>query len=702
MRESATVIGAFDHESGLAGGIVHPGQAHLRPGLQGPRQGCRGRRHSGHDHVGRVRVARRNNPTDRVHSIVVRVPGQHRIVNEVHVARTGAGGGRGDRGESTAVIAALDHKTGLAGSIVHPGQAHLRAGHQGCHQVGRRPQRDRLVGKRCELDADEDIDAVERRVSGIAQVGDANGLVAVHLDVLDVVVGSVAAVDRGVDAIRAVVAQDVAEGAILEDDAGIAGALPVLYGARDVAVAGGHMPVVADPVEIVVDDDAVAEDVVDVTGSGQARRRIEAVVVTETRQRVAAAAADQVVVWPVVGRRVGIGPGQLVILSGPDQALYQRVGVQQVARCPVCVGSLHIGEDSDRDIFVAADVHVAFGAVAVQFDHREADGDGRVAEQPVAVVGNRAKAAFHQVVARAAVEVVVADAAAHPVVAVAGEHLIDAVTALHVVVAVAAEHKVGVSLPEQHVVAVAAEHLVDAVAAVDLVIAVAAVRGVERARTGRDVVVAGAAVDEVVVLVVRDPVVAGAAIEVVVALGAFDDVVPGIAINVVVAERRDDVVVALETDNDDVSVIGAAAIREGLVNGVEVVVDAIGVSGPDTVVRIVVVESVERVVGGLEPEGVADVLQTRGAHDQVGELLADDLVAEVMADRHAIEIVEAVGVLHALAEVGHDEAEGGAERGVEQRLFGKAADPQVDIPEAQVAAAVVVLVPGAGDRIVDG
>ncbi len=342
------------------------------------------------------------------------------------------------------------------------------------------------------------------------------------------------------------------------------------------------------------------------------------------------------------------------------------------------------------------------GAVAVPFKHREAERVRRIADQPVAVVARRAKAAFQQVVARAAAAVVVADSPAQPVVAVAAEEFIDAVAPLHVVVAVAADHQVGIALAVQQVVAVVAEELVGAGAAVDLVVAVAAMHGVERARTGRKVVVPVAAVDEVVVLVVGDPVVAWAAVKVIVALGAFDDVVAFAAVDVVVAERRDDVVVALEAGDDDVSVIGAAAVRKGLVNGVEVVVDAEGVGGSDAVVRIVVVESVEGEAdgGGGISEGVADVLQTRGAHDQVGELLADDLVAEVMADRHAVEIVEAVAILHALAEVGHDDAEGGAQRAVEQRLFGQAADPQIDVPESQVAAAGVVRVPGAGNRIV--
>ena len=51
----------------------------------------------------------------------------------------------------------------------------------------------------------------------------------------------------------------------------------------------------------------------------------------------------------------------------------------------------------------------------------------------------------------------------------------------------------------------------------------------------------------------------------------------------------------------------------------------------------------------------------------------------------------------ALGEVEHDVAEGRAQRPVEQRPFGEAADPQIDVPEALVGAGECPL---AGVRVI--
>ena len=51
-----------------------------------------------------------------------------------------------------------------------------------------------------------------------------------------------------------------------------------------------------------------------------------------------------------------------------------------------------------------------------------------------------------------------------------------------------------------------------------------------------------------------------------------------------------------------------------------------------------------------------------------------------------VEIVEPVAVLQRQELGGEDEVEGGAEHAARHLLFGQAAEPQVDVVEAQVAA----------------
>ena len=248
-----------------------------------------------------------------------------------------------------------------------------------------------------------------------------------------------------------------------------------------------------------------------------------------------------------------------------------------------------------------------------------------------------------------------------------------------------AEQNVGVAVAEDHVVAGAAEYLVDAVAAVKLVVAFVTEHGVERATAGEDAIIAGTAGDEVVVLVVEDEVVALAAKQVVVALAALDRVVASITIDRVVAEAADDEVVAFIAGDDDVAVAGrhrlAVDVKNRMAREVEVVVDV--------AVRINVRErrAVELVACILADEDLAVEMGEPGVlRNQIGELVLDDLVAEVGSHRRAEQVVETVAVLLALGEVEDDVAEGGAQRAVEQRPLGEAADPQVDVPEALVGA----------------
>ena len=234
----------------------------------------------------------------------------------------------------------------------------------------------------------------------------------------------------------------------------------------------------------------------------------------------------------------------------------------------------------------------------------------------------------------------------------------------------------------------------------DEVLAVAAkddvgdLEGQQRMAVKNDVV-AGVAVNDVGAAHVGDDVVAGAAEQVVVAEAALDAVVAAVAIDgVIVGGAGDEDVVALgaaENDRLGAGVVQVVGIRPDCVGVVAdherrdldaVDRDAAGRIGTaEPRIELMALIDLEDELWRLEYIG-RQMLRVGVEHHQLGERIVLELGAEVQA-RRARQVVEAVAVLEGFELVLEHEVEGRAQQAAERHLlFGKAADPEVDVVDA--------------------
>ena len=326
----------------------------------------------------------------------------------------------------------------------------------------------------------------------------------------------------------------------------------------------------------------------------------------------------------------------------------------------------------------------------------------------------RAKAADHDVVAGFGVEVVVAVAADQNVMPddVAADAALDRQT-LHDVTVIAQQQAVG-SAGFQPVVAFPAHHHPAAGAATGKVV-VLTQQDVVRIHPAPDEVAAGVGDDQVDALtrvdhviastrthlviakLVRDDVVAFAAEEEVVAFAAFHAVIASVAPVGVVALAADQDVIAIRAAHDDMfGPDKAHRLADTVV--VRIHTDDLGhhrgedqvaafgrISAAKPRVELLgLVSFDEEVRGG---EHVARQVRRVGvAVDDVGKLVVFHLRRQVQVGK-AGQVVEPVRVLQRLELDFEDEVEGRSQHAAEDHLlFGKAADPEVDIVQAAKAA----------------
>ena len=245
-------------------------------------------------------------------------------------------------------------------------------------------------------------------------------------------------------------------------------------------------------------------------------------------------------------------------------------------------------------------------------------------------------------------------------------------------------------MPEHEVVARAAADVVRVLAGDDEVAAEAAEEQVE-AVAAVDDVVAVVALDDVVAAGIRDDVVAGAAADHVVAITAVEAVVAAVAVDrVVVRAAGHEVVVARGAADNDVSrrrcsggnwsaASRIVRITSGMrLSGGARVVAALQADRPRELVRLVSLED-----EGRRDEDLGRQMGRVGVgHHQLGERVRLELAPEVEA-RGPLQVVEAVAVLQLLHLGLEHEVEGGAQEAAEGHLLlGEAADPEVDVVDA--------------------
>ena len=356
-----------------------------------------------------------------------------------------------------------------------------------------------------------------------------------------------------------------------------------------------------------------------------------------------------------VGGHAGVGTG----VAGPVKA--------QLAKELVGSGS------ADHDVIAGFGIEVVVAIATdqnVMADDRAVDAalDRQTLHQVTVVTQDQVvgAAGFQPVVAFAAHDHAAADGTMRKVIVLAGQDVIDIGTAPDEVAAGVGDDQV-------------------------------------EALTRGDHVIAAARADLVIAEFVGDDVIALAAEEEVIAFAAFQTVVAGIAPEGIVALAADQDVIAIRAAQNHMF---RADVTNGVKDAIIVCVApddfrhhrrqhhvaAFGrIHVPETRVELLGLVHLDVEVGGREH--VARQVRGRGvAVDHFGELVVLHLRRQVQVGQTR-QVVEPVGILQRLKLHFEDEVEGRAQHAAEHHLlFGKTADPEIDIVQpAKVAAGIGTL-----------